>query len=157
MARLASRLRPGDMTARHAAEPNRSLPITVLWLAAVGIVAYWVSYFGGGEVHAAADLCYHVFERNFPLPDGFVALCAVLCAEALRRRRGTAVLWGLLTAGGFFFLGWIDIAYNLWNGMYAQRSAAMLVEIVINLFCIGFAGGFSAWLWRHRRQLDPAA
>ena len=123
----------------------------LLWAAAVGIGAYWLSFFTGGEVHAAADPCYIVFERNFPLPDGFVAVCAVLCAEGLRRRRGWAVLWGLLTAGGFYFLGFIDTAYNLWNGMYATITAAMAAGIGINLFSFGFATWLSAFVWRNRR------
>jgi hypothetical protein len=109
-----------------------------------------VSYFTGGEVHAATDTCYHVFERNFPLPDGFVALCAVICAEQLRRGREAALFWGLLCAGGLFFLAWIDIAYNLWNDMYLRATASMAAEIVINLFCLGFGAALAAFLWRHR-------
>ena len=127
--------------------------IALLWLAAAGIVAYWVSFFTGGEVHAAENPCYLAFERNFPLPDGFVALCAVLSAEGLRRGRGWAVLWGLLSAGGFYFLGFIDTAYNLWNGMYANVTAAMAAEIGINVFSFGFATWLSAFLWRNRHAL----
>jgi hypothetical protein len=127
--------------------------MALLWMAAAGIGAYWVSFFGGGEVHAASDPCYLVFERNFPLPDGFVAGCAILCAEGLRRGRGWAVLWGLLAAGGFYILGLIDTAYNLWNGMYAQPSAAMAAEVAINGFCFTFATWLSTFVWRQRRAL----
>ncbi len=127
--------------------------MTLLLLGAIGIVAYWLSYFAGGEVHASEALCYHVFERNFPLPDGFIALLSVLCAHALHRRRASAVLFGLLAAGGYYFLGLIDIAYNLWNQMYAQLTAPMAAEIVINLFCLGFATWLSAFLWRQRKAL----
>lgn len=128
--------------------------IVLLWAGALGIVAYWVSYFSGGEVHAADTLCYHVFERNFPLPDGFVALCCVLCALNLRRKKAPALLWGLLAAGGFLFLGLIDVSYNLWNGMYRKLNAAMAAEIVINMFCLGFAVWLSRFLWLNRRALE---
>ncbi|HWU69323.1 MAG TPA: hypothetical protein VN046_10620 [Stenotrophobium sp.] len=131
---------------------GRTTTIALLWIAAAGIALYWISYFTGGQVQASDDGCYHVFERNFPLPDGFVALCAVLCALNLRRGTEQSLLWGLLTAGGFFFLGFIDIAYNLWNGMYAIFSAAMAAEIVINLFSLGFALWLSAFFWRNRRS-----
>ncbi len=130
---------------------SQRVTVVLLWVAVAGIVLYWLSYFGGGEVHAAADPCYHVFERNFPLPDGFVALCAALCAVQLQRGRDSALLWGLLAAGGFYFLGLIDVAYNLWNGMYALRSAAMAAEVAINLFCVGFATWLATMLWRWRR------
>ncbi len=125
--------------------------IALLWISALGIAAYWISYFTGGEVHATDDLCYHVFERNFPLPDGFVAACCVLCALNLRQQKESALLWGLLAAGGFFFLGFIDVAYNLWNGMYLKLNAAMAAEIVINLYCFGFAVWLTLFLWRNRR------
>jgi len=138
-----------------AAPRAHAATIALLWVAAGGIVAYWISFFTGGEVHASADPCYLAFERNFPLPDGFVALCAVLAAEGLRRRKAEGLLWGLLAAGGFYFLGFIDTAYNLWNGMYAQRSAAMAAEVVINLFSFGFATWLVVFLWRGRRELDP--
>lgn len=142
------------MSAVFAERPRHTVTtIVLLWAAVAGIALYWLSYFTEGQVHAAADLCYHVFERNFPLPDGFVLLCSAFAAEALRRRRASAVLWGLLAAGGYFFLGFIDIAFNLWNGMYRVHNAAMTAEIAINLFCLLFAGWLSAFLWRHRRAL----
>lgn len=128
--------------------------IAWLWISALGIAAYWISFFTGGEVHASSDPCYLAFEQNFPLPDGFVALCAVLTAVQLQRRRATAVLWGLLCAGGFFFLGLIDIAYNLWNDMYFHINGAMAAEILINIFCIGFATVLTMYLWRHRNALE---
>ncbi|MGH8505225.1 MAG: hypothetical protein ACRETM_04585 [Stenotrophobium sp.] len=128
------------------------LTLVLLWIAAIGIVLYWTCYFTGGEVQASGADCYRAFERNFPLPDGFVALCAVLCALSLRRGDERCLLWGLLTAGGFFFLGFIDIAYNLWNGMYEIFSAAMAAEIVINLFSLGFALWLSVFFWRNRRS-----
>jgi hypothetical protein len=133
--------------------PHARITIAVLWLAAAGIAAYWISFFSGGEVHASSDPCYLAFERNFPLPDGFVGLCAVLCAEGLRRRAAWALLYGLLAAGGFFFLGFIDVAYNLWNDMYRSIDAPMAAEIAINAFSLGFAAWLSAFLWRERRAL----
>jgi hypothetical protein len=130
------------------------LTLAMLWLGAAGIILYWVSYFTEGQVHAAADACYHVFQRNFPLPDGFVALCSILCAQALRRRQGIAVLWGLLAAGGYLFLAFIDIAYNLWNGIYRMGNSAVSVEALINAFCIGIAAWLVYFLWHNRRSLD---
>jgi len=135
--------------------PGTVTAIVVLWLAAAGIVLYWISFFGAGEVHAASDPCYVVFERNFPLPDGFVAAASVLCAEGLRRRREWALLWGLLAAGGFYFLGLIDTAYNLWNGMYRTRSAAMAAEVAINVFCFANLYLFGIGAGRYVGQMSP--
>ncbi|WP_028079859.1 hypothetical protein [Solimonas soli] len=141
------------MEAQTVSPAARATVIVLLWLGATCIVAYWLAFFLGGSVQASSDACYLVFERSFPLPDGFVALCAVLAAEGLRRRRASAVAWALLTAGGFFFVGLIDINYNLGNGMYARHSGAMMLEMAINIACLVLAGGLSVFCWTRRRAL----
>jgi hypothetical protein len=112
--------------------------IAGFWVFAVGVVLYWLSFFLGGEVHAAENDCYLIFERNFPAPDVFTAIAGLVCAEGLRRGRSWAPVWGGVAAGGILFLGFIDVSYNVWNGMYARLSVAMLMENVINLFCFTF-------------------
>ena len=64
----------------------------------VGVTAYWISFFTGGEVQVHEDPCYLVFERTFPAPDGATALFALLSAIGLMKRQGWAVLWGLVAA-----------------------------------------------------------
>jgi hypothetical protein len=127
--------------------------IVLLWLAAAAIITYWLTFFTSGSVQAASDACYLVFERSFPLPDGFVALSAIVAAEGIRRQRPAGVLWALLTAGGFFFLALIDIGYNLDNGMYALRSAEMATETAINVACLAVAIWLTRFCWRYRRAL----
>ncbi len=43
--------------------------------------------------------------------------------------------------GGLLFLALIDISYNLWNDMYALKSAAMGAEIIIPLYASGSGRG----------------
>ncbi|MFT4047590.1 MAG: hypothetical protein QM661_12970 [Solimonas sp.] len=140
------------MTPEWPSSDGRIVAIVMLWLASLAIVAYWAAFFSpAGPCRASADRCYLVFERSFPLPDGFVALSAALAAEGLRRRRPAGVLWALLMAGGFFFLAFIDIAYNLGNGMYALRSVGMAIETAINFACLAFAIWLATFCWRRRR------
>ncbi len=128
--------------------------IGLLYFTAVAIVAYWVSFFTGGEVMATQDNCYIIFQRNFPAPDGMIAFASILCAEGLRRRKEWATLWGLVAVGGLLFLGLIDISYNLWNNMYFNVSGEIGAEIIINIYCMGFAYFMMSYLWRNRKQLD---
>ncbi|WP_131809351.1 hypothetical protein [Mycobacteroides immunogenum] len=128
----------------------------VLVAFAVGILGYWISFFTSGEVHAAKDACYLVFQRNFPAPDGATALFGVISAVGLVRNKDWAVLWGLVAAGGILFLGLIDISYNVWNGMYSSFSAAMLAENMINIVCMTLGPFLIYFLWSNRRKLEAA-
>ena len=127
--------------------------IATLWLTAAGIIAYWVSYFTDGTVHSTADTCYHVFERNFPAPDGMIAICAIATAIGLPRAREWSIYTGMTAVGGLLFLALIDIAYNLWNDMYFNMNSAMVIESLINVLCLGVAAVTSRYLWVHRAQL----
>lgn len=131
---------------------SRSI-LTLLWLTAISIVAYWISYFNDGTVHSTAEQCYHVFERNFPAPDGMIALCAIATAIGLPGAREWSIYTGMTAVGGLLFLALIDIAYNLWNDMYANMNTGMVLETLINIACITVATALTRYLWVHRRQL----
>ena len=124
----------------------------LLWLVAIGIVAYWVSYFGDGTVRLTAEDCYHIFERNFPAPDAMIALCAIATAIGLSGAREWSIYTGMTTVGGLLFLVLIDIAYNLWNNMYSDMDTAMVLESMINVVCLGMAAVLTRYLWVNRRQ-----
>ena len=136
--------------------PWRGAVIAALWLFAIGVVLFWVSFFGGGAVHASADECYLVFERNFVAADIFTAIAGLICAEGLRRGRYWAQVWGGVAAGGILFLGFMDVSYNLLNGLYDNVSTAMIMENGINLFCFTF-GPFLIWYLLRRHEVASRA
>lgn len=132
--------------------PNRAI-IAMLWVVAIGIIVYWISYFTEGSVHASADVCYHSFQRNFPAPDAMIALMCILCAEGLRRIKPWSIFTGMAAVGGLLFLALIDISYNVWNDMYVMNSGAIGAEIIINIVCLGAAACLWFYLYKHRNPL----
>lgn len=132
------------MTTNVSAYPGKWPVIAGLWIFAVGVVLFWISFFWGGAVHASDDACYVVFERNFVTADLFTALTGLICAEGLRRGQNWAVIWGGIAAGGILFLLVMDVSWNVSHDMYANFSSAMLVENVINIFCVSF-GPYLIW------------
>lgn len=127
--------------------------ISALWLFAIGVVLFWVSFFGGGAVHASSDECYIVFERNFVVADLFTAIAGLICAEGLRRGRDWARVWGGVAAGGILFLGFMDVSYNVLNGLYDMLSTAMIMENGINIYCFTF-GPFLIWYLLRGHGID---
>jgi hypothetical protein len=136
--------------------PWKRAVIALLWLFAIGVVLFWISFFGGGAVRASGDECYVVFERNFVAADLFTAMAGLVCAEGLRRGRDWARVWGGVAAGGILFLGFMDVSYNLLNGLYDHVSTAMIMENGINLYCFTF-GPFLIWYLLRRHGVDSSA
>ena len=117
-----------------------SIGITILlWVTAAGIVAYWVSYFTDGSVYATEDVCCHVFQRDFPAPDGMIALMCIATAVGLRGAKEWSLFTGMTAVGGLLFLALIDISFNLWNHLYFDASGAMGTEVFINIVCLASA------------------
>jgi len=141
---------------RHALRGADAMAV-VLFVAGVGTILYWVAFFSSGAVQASSDPCYLVFERAFPAADGWTALCALVAAHALWRRRAHAVLFGIAAGSGFVFLGLMDVLYNLEHGMYALHSAEMAAEIVINVTCLTIGPAAIAYAWRARHALELPA
>ena len=74
--------------------------IALLIFTAVLLVAYWVAWFADRGVVASDHAAqYIVFERSFPLADGWLLTAALIAALQLWRRRPSAFLW-LLVLGG---------------------------------------------------------
>jgi len=145
---------PGDR--RHA---------WLLAITALLIAAYWIAYFHTdltkpdfvlAPATAAARTeaaIYLGFESSFPLADGFVALTAAIAALYLVTKDAKSVLFGLISAGGLMFLALIDIFFNCLQGFYTVANilsdSGMQIEIVINVFCVGFAIWSAQRFWRH--------
>jgi len=137
---------------------GRRAVAALLATTAAGTVAYWIGFFGAGSaLHADERDVYVAFERAFPAADLWMAACAAAAATGLVRRRPWAVAAGIAAGSALVFLGLLDVLFDVEQGLYARRSGAMAVETVINVFCLTVGPLVSAWCWRYRRALDPAA
>jgi UDP-N-acetylmuramyl pentapeptide phosphotransferase/UDP-N-acetylglucosamine-1-phosphate transferase len=119
-------------------------------LAALGTLAYWLTYFSSGATQVRSDEVYLAFENAFPLADGWMLVSYLLSAYFLWRGDRRAVLWGVCAGSAMIFLGCMDLLFNLQQDHFQlTMSAQMTAEIVIVVFCLGF-GPFTIWrLWRH--------
>lgn len=128
---------------------------TLLIVAGVGTILYWLEFFTSGTVQASTEPCYLVFERAFPAADAWTAVAAIVAGVALWRRRAHAVLFGIAAGSGFVFLGLMDVLYNLEHGMYAVHTPEMASETLINVVCLTLGPSAMGYCWLRRRVLDP--
>lgn len=122
-------------------------------LAAV-IVLYWVLWFAHRSLVAAATGSVYVnFEQSFPLADGFIVVVLLLSAWALARQRSAAVLLLLVGAGAGFYLGGMDVLFDIEHGIWS-RGANGAIELAINTLTFAAALVIARWTWVNRRDLD---
>jgi len=132
------------------------LMIGLLWFQAIGITGYWLSFFTGGEVNINETDSHLIFQSAFPAPDATIVICAILCAEGLRRGKEWFALWGLVCAGGTLFLGVIDAYYTYQYVPYSPLTGPLVLELMIQTFCITFALGLATFTWRNRHSFGFA-
>ena len=125
--------------------------VAALFTTSVATLAYWVLYFTSGEVRVRQDEVYLAFENAFPAADSWMTICTLLGAIGLLRKQAWGFLFGLLAGSSMIFLGLMDVAFNLNQGIYALGGVETAIEVVINLFCLVVGPLIIIYLWRNRQ------
>ncbi len=114
---------------------------TIAYLAIVtgiGILIFWIAFFTIGLAPENPPACYFAYEHSFPLPDSVLAI-ALIMGGVLAIKKGVRALLLLLPAsGGLIFLGLLDMAFNLQNGMYTITLMDGALNACINIWCVVF-------------------
>jgi hypothetical protein len=116
---------------------NRLLP-ALLILTALVTVAYWVSYFTGGDVRVVDARWYTAFESSFPAADAWLALTAFVAGIGLWRGQAWGARAGLLAGSALLYLAAMDITFDIENNLYAlvPSSQPMQFEAIINVWSL---------------------
>jgi hypothetical protein len=128
--------------------------IAVLVAVVVVDIAYWVAWYADRSLVASnTRSAYYEFENAFPLADGWLALCCVGAAVALRRRSPIALMWLILAAGAGMYLFGMDVLYDLEHDIWWSSGAGGVIELAINLLTAGISLWFLHWTWQRRELL----
>ncbi len=119
------------------------------------MITFWTLWFAHRSAVASdTTVSYYDFENAFPMADGLLTAALLASAWSLWTGRATAVLFGLLGAGGGFYLFGMDLLFDIEHGIWG-RGAGGAIELVINILTIVASVGFARWMWVNRRELDP--
>lgn len=125
----------------------------VLTVFALGVIAFWLEFFTSGTVSMSNDPAYLEHEQSFPLADGYMAMCSLLCALGLILRRPWALLFGLLAGSGIIFLGLMDTLYSIQQGIFSLSSIAGIEALFICGLCLVLGPATIIYLWKNRSYL----
>jgi hypothetical protein len=138
----------------QSSKPLRLLP-ALLILTAIVTVAYWVSYFTGGDVRVVDARWYSAFESSFPVADAWLAVTAFAAGIGLWRGSAWGARAGLLAASALLYLAAMDITFDLENGLYAlvPNSRPMQFELLINLWSLALGIVTLVVSWKRTRNI----
>jgi hypothetical protein len=119
--------------------PSRTITVSALLMlaTALGLFLFWVLFFTVGLAPDPAPECYLVYEKSFPLPDGFLALALFAAGILCLKKRREAITLALASAGALIFLGILDFSFNIQNGVYAASAFDLAANAFINAWCVG--------------------
>ncbi|MCF8258145.1 MAG: hypothetical protein K9J06_11355 [Flavobacteriales bacterium] len=113
-------------------------PIIIIQsITGVGLFLFWLAFFTIGLAPENPPAGYFTFEHAFPLPDIALGIALLTAAYGLTRGKGYARPLSLACAGGMLFLGLVDFSFNIQNGMYLISTADLVINVVINIWCLG--------------------
>jgi len=107
---------------------------------AAGIVGFWIFFFKVENRNPEKEDWYLKHERSFPLPDlGLITVCLLVAAAGLLIGERFGIFFTIVAGGGLMFLGLIDLAFNLQNGLFKTKDmdAYMSISIVSIVLIIG--------------------
>lgn len=123
-----------------------------LRVGAASMVSYFVDFFTSGRVRTAEDKAYVDFERSFVLADSYVLVSGLLAAHLMVRGRKEAVPVGVAAGSGLVFLGLMDLAYDVQQRKFSERTPEMAVEKEIVATCLTLGPLTMVRLWMNRSR-----
>jgi hypothetical protein len=116
-------------------------------------VAYWAIWFTQRDwIESEQREAYYEFENAFPLADLWLGVACVLALVTLRRRDQSALFWLLCAGSAALYLFFMDLLYDLENGIFT-KGAGGAFEALIVLLSLIFSVTILSWTWRHRGEL----
>lgn len=122
----------------------RGLSITT----ALFIFAYWTCVFTAVFPVEEITAGYKNWFMSFPIPDFYIAACAILSVYHLNRNNKLAGLFVAMTGSGLLFLGLYAIAYGHNTGLLYVLTTDEIIEIAIKIYCLSAGTYFIRSSWK---------
>jgi hypothetical protein len=120
------------------AEDRRRLIASLEIVTGVGLILFWIAFFTVGLAPEKPPTCYFTYEHAFPLPDGLLAVLMLTAGVLLMKDKPLGYRLSLVAAGALMFLGVLDFSFNIQNGVYLTSPVDLVLNAVINAWCLGF-------------------
>ena len=103
-----------------------------------GILLFWLGALMLGLAPENAGPDYFNFMYSFAGADAVLVVLLIAAGVLLMNKRQIGILLSLVATGMLVYMGLTDIGYNLIAGVYLASSVDLVINAVINLWCVGF-------------------
>jgi len=120
---------------------------------AAGIVSFWIAYFSADMVKISDPVLkekYLAFESAFPVPDAYLSVVLVIGGIGLLRKKAYGRLFSLIGGASLIFLGLLDVSFNTLHGIYRLGFGEAVMNLIINLMCLGTGVFLIVVVWKYR-------
>ncbi len=120
---------------------------------AAGMISFWIAFFTSDLVQIEDPKLredYLAFESAFPVPDTCLALVLIIGGVGLLRRKAYGRLFSLIGGAGLVFLGLLDVSFNTQHGIYTLGLDEAIMNLSINLLCLGTGVFLILTIWKSR-------
>ncbi len=137
--------------------PHKRMKIAaVLELAlAIGIIFFWIAFFTSDLVQIDDPQlreAYLAFESAFPVPDAYLVVVLIIGGIGLLRRKSYGRLLSFIGGASLVFLGLLDVSFNTQHGIYSLGLDDAVMNLSINLLCLGTGVFLILTIWKYRLE-----
>ena len=121
---------------------------------AVGIISFWIAFFSADLVNIDdphLEEIYMAFESAFPVADISLSIVLIIGGIGLLKKMPFGFLFSLLGGASLIFLGLLDVSFNTQQGIYLLGIGEAILNISINLLCLGGGVFLIVTIWKNRK------
>jgi len=114
----------------------------------IAIIGFWIYFFAVEYKDPEQKRWYIIYERTFPLPDiGWITPCLFIGAYGLITGQNFGIFFTIAAGSSMMFLGLIDIAFSIQNGMFKMKDFKAYLNITVVSLSLIFAIIFTVYGW----------
>jgi hypothetical protein len=120
---------------------------------AAGIISFWIAFFSTDLVNIDdphLKEIYLAFESAFPVADIYLSILLIIGGIGLLKKMSFGFLFSLLGGASLVFLGLLDISFNTQHGIYLLGIGEAVLNLFINLLCLGGGIFLIVTIWKNR-------
>ena len=117
-------------------------------LLGIGVIGFWLMFYFTEYKNPKMSEVAFKHEMSFPLPDlGWVMPCLFISGIGILMEQKFGFFFSALAGSGMMFLGLIDLAFDIQNGVFKQKNADAYAGMVIVALMFIFGPIFIIYGW----------